>query len=109
MAEPPSTEVERIEVDRDSAVTLVFADGVTCRFGLEELRLNCPCASCRGLRDRGERPWPLRNSPAQLEVEHAELVGAWGLGITWNDGHSTGIYPWDALRAWCEDRDDEEA
>ena len=34
--------------------------------------------------------WPTSSRP--LRVVDAELVGAWGLGITWNDGHSTGIY-----------------
>jgi DUF971 family protein len=35
-------------------------------------------------------------------VADAALVGAWGLGITWDDGHSTGIYPFESLRKWCE-------
>jgi DUF971 family protein len=38
-----------------------------------------------------------------LRIEEAELVGAWGLSVTWNDGHATGIYPWDALRRWCDE------
>ena len=35
-------------------------------------------------------------------AEGAELVGAWGLQIHWNDGHETGIYAWSMLRAWRE-------
>jgi DUF971 family protein len=30
------------------------------------------------------------------------LVGAYGLRVTWSDGHSTGIFPWDRLRALSE-------
>jgi DUF971 family protein len=37
-----------------------------------------------------------------VTIEDAELVGAWGMSIRWSDGHSTGIYSWDALRRWCE-------
>ncbi|MBV8304163.1 MAG: DUF971 domain-containing protein, partial [Acidimicrobiia bacterium] len=37
-----------------------------------------------------------------LRAEGAELVGAWGVSLRWNDGHSTGIYAWDVLRAWGE-------
>lgn len=33
-------------------------------------------------------------------INSAELVGAWGISITWNDGHSTGIYAWEILRRW---------
>ena len=34
--------------------------------------------------------------------ESAELVGAWGIQIHWNDGHETGIYAWSMLRVWRE-------
>ena len=32
----------------------------------------------------------------------ANLHGVWGLVITWNDGHATGIYPFETLRRWSE-------
>ncbi|MGI9031253.1 MAG: gamma-butyrobetaine hydroxylase-like domain-containing protein, partial [Ilumatobacteraceae bacterium] len=43
-------------------------------------------------------------SPLPLRVEQADLHGAWGLNITWNDGHATGIYPFEMLRRWHEGR-----
>jgi ATP-binding protein involved in chromosome partitioning len=95
-------EVRDITIERDRGMTVVFGDGRECAFGLEELRVNCPCAACRGAREQGEAPWPGPSSPRPLTVRDAQLVGAWGLGITWNDGHATGIYPWEALRRWCE-------
>ena len=98
----PQTAAEDITVKRDEYVEVVFGDGRSCRFELLELRLNCPCATCRGMRDEGIDPWPAPASPRPLRVEGAQLVGAWGLGLAWNDGHGTGIYPWDALRRWCE-------
>ena len=48
------------------------------------------------------RRGPVLASPPRSPIEDAELVGAWGLSVTWNDGHSTGIYSWDALRRWCD-------
>ena len=96
------SEVTEITVDRDTAVTLTFADGRECTFGLEELRQACPCAGCRGARDKGEAPWPTPRSPLPLTITDANLVGAWGLSITWNDGHAAGIYPWESLRRWCD-------
>lgn len=100
--EPATAEVADVTVDRDAGVTIEFVDGHRCTFGLEELRQACPCAGCRGARDKGETPWPTARSPLPLTITDAELVGAWGLRPTWNDGHGTGIYPWDALRAWCD-------
>lgn len=89
-----------IDVARDEAVTLTFADGYVARFDLETLRKSCPCATCRALRDGGGVAWPLPNSPQPLKVEDARLHGAWGLAITWNDGHATGIFPFESLRRW---------
>jgi DUF971 family protein len=87
-----------IDVRRDHGLTLTWADGATSRFGLEELRLLCPCAECRTRRDRGLPVWRLPSSAEPLRIVDAKLVGAWGLGITWDDGHSTGIYSWELLR-----------
>ena len=73
-------------------------------FGLEELRANCLCAQCRGLREQGLDAW----TPAAvaLRIDTAQQVGNWGLNMAWNDGHTTGIYTWEVLRAWDEERDD---
>ena len=93
---------ESIDVSKDSAVTVTYLDGYVARFELVSLRQGCPCAACRELRERGEDSWPRPNSPVPLRIEHAELHGAWGLNVTWNDGHATGIYPFDLLRRWHE-------
>jgi DUF971 family protein len=86
-------------------VAVTFADGRVCRFELLDLRMACPCAGCRNAREQGRPPWrpgPDRTDPV---IADAALVGAWGLGITWTDGHSTGIYPFESLRRWCETDD----
>ncbi|MGH9118193.1 MAG: DUF971 domain-containing protein [Acidimicrobiales bacterium] len=100
MAADP-TDVASITVDRDSHVEVTFADGRACRYELVELRMACPCAGCRNAREQGREPWrPAVGRP--LAIADAELIGAWGLRITWSDGHSTGIYPFESLRRWCE-------
>ena len=88
-----------IDVDRSTGLVLTWSDGATSRFELEELRRHCPCAQCRNRRDRNLPVWPLASSPQPLRIVDAGLVGAWGMSITWNDGHSTGIYSWELLRA----------
>jgi DUF971 family protein len=91
-----------ITVKRDEGVTIVFGDGHRAEFNLVELRLGCPCAECRNLRDRGEQSWPRPASPLPLAIADAELHGGWGLSPSWNDGHNTGIYPFEALREWSD-------
>jgi ATP-binding protein involved in chromosome partitioning len=39
--------------------------------------------------------------PADVEAATVDLVGAYGIKIRWSDGHGTGIYTFDALRAQC--------
>ena len=90
-----------VDIDRQRSVTVTWDDGHVSRFGLEELRLRCQCARCRGMRQEGQTVWPAPGAPRPLRVESAHQVGNWGLSIAWNDGHSTGIYAWDVLRAWC--------
>jgi prepilin-type processing-associated H-X9-DG protein len=91
-----------VDVVRDEGVTITFLDGHVARFDLLTLRCNCPCATCRGLRDQGEAAWPRPNSPTPLRIEDARFHGAWGLVITWNDSHATGIFPFESLRRWDE-------
>jgi DUF971 family protein len=102
MSRPHEPEPRNVEVERDHGVTIEWEDGHVSRFGLEELRLNCQCAECRGLRQRGVVIWPRVGAPEVLRVETAELVGAYGITFLWNDSHSTGIYPWEMLRASCD-------
>lgn len=98
-----ATTVVDITVEKERAVTLVFADGHSCEFALDELRRACPCAGCRNDREAGRVAWPKSSSPLPLTVIDAELTGAWGIRFTWNDQHGTGIYPWDLLRRWCDE------
>ena len=96
MASPPA----KIDIDRTESVTVTWEDGRVSRFALDPMRARCPCAECRGLRDRGVPVWPKPGNPQPAEIVSAELVGAWGMSVVWNDGHSTGIYTWDLLQAW---------
>ncbi len=93
-----------VVVKRDEGITLTFADDHVAHFSLMAVRLGCPCATCRNLRDRGEDVWPQPGSPVPLRITDAQIHGGWGLQITWNDGHATGIFPYEALRRWSEGR-----
>ncbi|HEY7482522.1 MAG TPA: DUF971 domain-containing protein [Gemmatimonadales bacterium] len=69
-------------------------------FPARALRLACPCAACvdemsgRALLDPERVPGNVR--PVSLG-----LVGAYGLRVQWSDGHATGIYTFERLRASC--------
>ncbi len=90
-----------VTIERNRGIRLTFDDGAVCEFPLAELRAACPCATCRSRRDAG-RP-ASDQAPESLAIADAEFVGAWGLSVRWNDGHDTGIYPWDSLRRWHDE------
>ena len=102
MSDPATSPVD-ISIERDRAVTVTFADDTVCEVPVATLRALCPCAGCRGWRERGEIAWPRPGLPATISVADAELNGAWGLSIRWSDGHDTGIYAWTILRRWWDD------
>lgn len=91
-----------IDIKRAESVTVTFDDGQTCEFPVQRLRAACPCAACRGQRERGQIAWPKPGQPETIAILHAQLAGAWGLSIDWDDGHSTGIYAWTVLRRWWD-------
>ena len=100
MTDTDRTRAEKIDVERDRGLTVVFGDGHECFFPNPALRTGCPCASCRDLRSVGKEAW--EGDAAALTILHAELVGNWGISFAWSDGHGTGIFPFDSLREWCE-------
>ena len=101
-ADDERTRADKIDVERERGLTIVFGDGHECFFANEALRTGCPCASCRDLRTVGEVAW----EGDSISVVNAELVGNWGISFAWSDGHATGIFPFDSLREWCDADED---
>ena len=88
-----------IAIDQERAVALTWPDGHLTHLPLPLLRERCPCAACERSRRAGGAVWS--GDADRLEIAGAELVGGWGLGLAWSDGHATGVYSWDMLRSWC--------
>lgn len=63
-----------------------------------DLRLACPCAACIE-EMTGRRLLEPGAVPADIRPVSIALVGAYGLRIVWSDGHGTGIYTFERLRA----------
>ena len=95
-----------ITADRNlRIVTITWADGHQSTYSFDGLRAVCPCVECRGGHDNmGQLPDPkvVRDAPpSTLSLEQVETVGAYAVQFVWSDGHSTGIYSWELLRASC--------
>lgn len=86
---------------RDDGLLIEWDEtGHEALYPARELRLACPCAAC--VDEMSGRPLldPARVSPEILPVSLG-LVGAYGLRVQWSDGHGTGIYTFERLRASC--------
>ena len=74
-------------------LSIAWADGVSSSYPHEILRGFCPCATCQG------HSGAIRFvSGGNLELRELEQVGNYALGLTWADGHSSGIYSFRFLR-----------
>ena len=75
-------------------------DGHAWLYPARELRLACPCAGCVE-EMTGRRLLQPDAIAGDIRPGSLALVGAYGLRINWSDGHDTGIYTFELLRALC--------
>jgi DUF971 family protein len=91
-----------LDVERTVGIKVTFADNYSAEIDLMTLRLICPCAMCRSLREKGKAAWPQSEGSQKLSIRDAQFHGSWGVNITWSDGHNTGIYTFQFLRENAE-------
>tara|TARA_Y100001960_G_C14179738_1_gene589642 strand:- start:188 stop:514 length:327 start_codon:yes stop_codon:yes gene_type:complete len=95
------TELERLE---SGQLGITWSDGQRRVYGLDELRKQCPCATCRD-----ERKAAVDSSPAllpvmdlaaaqPLQLDAMVPIGNYAYGLTFSDGHDTGIFTFELLR-----------
>jgi DUF971 family protein len=79
---------------------ITWADGHESAYDYEFLRWRCPCAACAGeMGVPGQLQFVESLRPEQSALRSIELVGLYALRPTWADGHDTGIYTFERLRA----------
>ena len=83
-------------------VEITWGDGHLSVFPFEQLRWACPCAHCRGEMGRaGVLATTTELTAAERQLIDLHLVGRYALQPRWADGHETGIYAFEDLRAIC--------
>ena len=78
-------------------VHFVWDEGDESVWSARELRIKCTCAMCQS-ETTGERILDPASVPEDLGVTDMHLVGNYGVGIHFSDGHTTGIYRFKELR-----------
>ena len=86
---------------RDDGILIEWDDaGHQALYPARALRLACPCAACVDEMSRRPLLDPAA-VPPDIRPLSIGLVGAYGLRVQWSDGHGTGIYTFEGLRAAC--------
>ena len=104
-------EPEHIAISKSKGIKIDWKDGHHSDYELGYLRDECPCATCNDERGKKEAFKSLAPGMASSPVlpmfkpkpsaKAATQVGNYAIQITFNDGHSTGIYAYDHLRSIC--------
>jgi DUF971 family protein len=83
-------------------IAIKWDDGSESFIALEKLRRHCPCAGCKGEMDvmgnlyKGpDRPL----TPAAFQLRSISNVGGYAVQPIWADGHASGLYSFDYLKA----------
>jgi ATP-binding protein involved in chromosome partitioning len=93
----------QIQQSGSRALSIRWGDGVESVFEVRALRLACACAVCVD-EWTGEYKLDPAGVPEDVHPTRVTSVGRYAIGIDWSDGHDSGIYPFERLRALA-DRD----
>lgn len=84
-------------------VTFVWDEDDSCTFPARDLRLRCRCAHCVDELSGAPLLDPQTIAPDLTAVD-MELMGVYGIRITFSDGHGTGIYRFRELHERCHQK-----
>ena len=92
--------VKEITLDGQN-VGVKWKDGHESEFTATLLRVNCSCAECVEEWSQKQLLDPA-SVPMDLRVEDYLTVGRYAVQFLWSDGHFTGIFPYEQMRALCQ-------
>jgi DUF971 family protein len=89
---------ERVRFGDDAKTLLAvdWRDGHVSTYPLAYLRGWCPCAGCQG-----HGAVHSFHAGGAARLTSLRQVGAYALGLAFEDGHHDGIYTWERLREMC--------
>ena len=99
----------KIHVTSGAGLDISWADGHTSHYEFTYLRDWCPCATCNDERyKKASMSSGVSASSSVLPMfkpkpraQSAKAVGNYAIQFSFSDGHSTGIYSYEHLRAIC--------
>lgn len=93
----------QIKVTGKKHLKIIWDDDSESLIEIKKLRRYCPCATCVSEREEQGKYYIPLISEEQTIIKNIEQVGNYAIGITWKDGHNTGIYEYGFLRKLSEE------
>jgi DUF971 family protein len=85
-----------LALDEQGDLVIDWNDGKKRHYKVAKLRDTCPCATCREKRSAAPQPGLLpvltMAETQPVKITAMKPVGSYAYGITFSDGHDTGIY-----------------
>ncbi|MHB1280985.1 MAG: gamma-butyrobetaine hydroxylase family protein [Acidithiobacillus sp.] len=95
MSEPRTQPLEIRPLMISRIMEVDWADGHTSCLTFEHLRVECPCAECKGhTPDQAQ----IITGKENVSVVDVVPVGNYAVQLHFSDGHNTGIFTWEYLR-----------
>ncbi len=82
-------------------ITLKWPDGSEKTISNSELRFSCKCARCVE-ETSGKQILKKEDISPDIQAEEVRPLGNYAISIKWNDGHSSGIYPYKSIKELAE-------
>ena len=97
-ADDPRIQPTAIRQASPRELAIDWGDGATSTYEVRALRLACGCAHCID-EWSGENRLDPATVPEDVAPVKIESVGRYAIQIEWSDGHASGIYSFERLRA----------
>ncbi|MBI2118579.1 MAG: DUF971 domain-containing protein [Elusimicrobia bacterium] len=84
----------------NKSLNIVWSDDHISEYTFYRLRIHCPCAACVDELS-GKKVLDSKQVAPLIQGLNVNIIGNYALSIIFEDGHSTGIYPFKLLRKIC--------
>ena len=93
----------RVQPFPSGELGVIWNDGHESYYPGHFMRCACGCAKCVD-EVSGQKVLDDSRVPQDVHIVEMHPVGNYGISVKWSDGHDTGIYPFERLRALSPDR-----
>lgn len=96
--------LKKIRFPEKYLIETLWSDGFQATIKLETFRDNCPCADCNEERNKQPKGFITLDTfkPGKYLIKKINIVGNYAVSPIWEDGHESGIYPFEFLRQLFE-------